>query len=501
MNRCVVLVGRMWVVVAIVMSFVVARPGAAEGLNSLTFSFEICPEWEDTCQAYGNTDARIMEIATGAEQVTTNDTLGWASFGGLVDGDYGFSTPSVVQKSVSFNCADESGAIVPSWLGDDGPTVSLAGGQNVACAGIMVPFGPADAAEAPVDAGVDVPETGFVESFIYECPAGAEGQPLNTVCDSPSQTYTAYLTSGTVPNQSTVEQATGSNGAAYFEVTPGNFSLWPGTDSATQTIVSASCTAFVGGDHGPPVGSDFVPDLGGSGYELSVAPGQTVDCTFYVVIEDEPVEIPADSAILSVYTSECPVGYTGSDYASDCGNPADASIYTAYVGYGTVPNLVTLESALNAYGYTAFDDLAADRYSVMVGSGSATVGAVSCKIFDASASGEGTTIEPNLGGSGYELDLAESGSADCFFAMIPTDDAPLANDEPSTSDKPTARATARPSARASAGTAATISLPNTGTGAAVSSVDATTTFALLGLVLGSALLLLVALGIRRSFAR
>lgn len=41
-------------------------------------------------------------------------------------------------------------------MGDNGPTVSLAGGQNLACAGIMVLFGPADAVEAPVEADVAV---------------------------------------------------------------------------------------------------------------------------------------------------------------------------------------------------------------------------------------------------------------------------------------------------------------------------------------------------------
>jgi len=70
-----------------------------------------------------------------------------------------------------------------------------------------------------------------------------------------------------------------------------------------------------------------------------------------VVLEDLPTVDQSDFAILSVYTSECPVGYTGSDYASDCGNPIDASIYTALVNYGTVPNSTTLESALNEYGY------------------------------------------------------------------------------------------------------------------------------------------------------
>ncbi len=501
MNRCVVLVGRMLVVVAIVMSFAVARPGAAEGLNSLTFSFAICPESEDICTPYGNTDARIMDLATGIEQWATNDAQGLVTFSGLADGQFAFSVPSVQQKSISITCGDDAtGMIVGSQMGDNGPQVGLAGGQSITCSGVMIPFGPSDVHEAPVDAGVDVPETGFVESFIYECPAGAEGQDLNTLCDSPSQSYTAFLTSGTVTNQSTVEQETGSNGAASFEVTPGDVSLWPGTDSATQTIVSVSCTAFVGGNDGPPVGSDFTPDLGGSGYEVSVAPGQTVDCFFSVVIEAEPVVVPIDSAVLSVYTSECPVGYTGSDYASDCGNPADASIYTAYVHSGGVPNLVTLESALNAYGYTSFDGLAADHYSVMVGSESATVGAVSCEFFDASGSGEGTSIEPNLGGSGYELDLVEGGSADCFFAMIPTG-AATPSDAPSASDRPAASATARPSAPASSSTATTISLPNTGTGAASGSVQGTTVFALIGLLLGSVSLLLVALGLRRPTTR
>lgn len=84
------------------------------------------------------------------------------------------------------------------------------------------------------DVAVGIPEIGFVNSFIYECPAGAEGQQLNLICDSPSQTCTAYLTSGTVPNQSTLEQTTGSNGAASFDVTPGNLSLWPGIDTETR---------------------------------------------------------------------------------------------------------------------------------------------------------------------------------------------------------------------------------------------------------------------------
>lgn len=369
MNRCVVLVGRMLVVVAIIMSFAVTRPGAAEGLNSLTFSFSICPEWEDTCQPYGNTDARIMELATGIEQWAINDAQGLVTFSGLADGQYAFSVPSVQQKSISITCGDDAtGMIVGSQMGDNGPQVGLAGGQSITCSGVMIPFGPSDVDEGPTE------------------------------------------------------------------------------------------------DH-------------------------------------------SDSAILSVYTSECPVGYTGSDYAADCGNPADASIYTAYIGYGTVPNSTTLTSALNQYGYATFGGLPADHYSVMVGSESATVGAVSCDIFDASGSGEGTSIAPNLGGRGYELDLVEGGSADCSFAMIPTGDdtpsaAPSASDEPATSDKPAASATARPSAQASTAAGTTVTLPNTGTGSAAGSVDGTTIFAVLGLALGSVLLLLlVALGVRRSSVR
>ncbi len=114
--------------------------------------------------------------------------------------------------------------------------------------------------------------------------------------------------------------------------------------------------------------------------------------------------------------------------------------------------------------------------------------------------------ETRSSGIGYELDLVEGGAADCHFAMIPAgddtpSDAPSASYKPATSDKPGASATATPSAQASAASGTAVSLPNTGAGVSSDGGDATTTFALIALVFGSALLLLIALGIRQTSVR
>lgn len=350
MGRTVVIGARLVGIMVLVLSFVVARPGSAEGLNTLTFQFNICPAGGDSCQPYGATDARIMNLASGVEQWTVNDAQGWATFAGLPDGDYTFSAPAVTQQDISITCGDDvTGLIIGSQVAENGPQVALAGGQSVTCSGVMVPQSapqPLETPTAPVTDAADE-NIGFISSYVSECPAGSTDMVDLNDCTTPSRPFTAYLASGTVPNVTTVEQPANQAGAAFFNVTPGpDFQLWPGVDTATETILHVSCISYLGevDANGSPIGTDFVPSLGGAGYGLEVADGEAIDC-FFSYAQDvaggvDPSTSPAASG--SVATSPAASGSAaGSPAASHAPTAADEPAASTAAAPVALPNTGT----------------------------------------------------------------------------------------------------------------------------------------------------------------
>jgi hypothetical protein len=548
MNRLMVMVGQSMVVLALVLSlFGMGRPAAAEGLNTLSFTFSVCPKQSDTCTPYGNTDARIMELATGIEQWTVNDAAGWATFAGLADGEFAFSTPAVKQESITFECVDANGTIVPSWIGEDGPTVTLSGSEAVTCTGMMVPQGGAPSDTAPADVAANsltfrslicpewadiceayantdarfLPVATGVEQYVtndangwasfggladgeyaFSTPAVAQKSVTFECVDANAAIVPSWMTDNgptvslfggidvtcttwMVPDSAgPLVDVTGDNSLAFgFQVCPewtsvcepyantdlrimeiatgteqyiiGDWQGW-GTfggladgdyafsaPAVTQKSINFSCTD----ENHTPIASW----MGENGPTVSLANGVHALCMGTMVPfgpEDQPTQDDIDSLPVSVeiVVAECPAGYIGSDFATDCGNPADASLYSGHLAYGTIPNsFVSLAADFNDYGHAGFYDLLPDHYSAMVSSASAGIAAVTCDIYEGVNDEDAVEIAPALGGSGYEFDAPVDGAVYCSFYMVPVaqvpSETPVASETPAASTTPVASET------------------------------------------------------------
>ncbi len=470
--------------------------GVAGG-NALTFKFDVCKPGGIDCVPYANTDARIKDLTTGIETYATNDANGWISFGHLEDGSYAFSTPAVLQQSITTTCTDAYGAPVASWMGADGPTVALSDYVSVTCVGQMIP--------ATSSSGASDGPTSSLTFRSIVCPEGSD------ICTpySPAESRFMPLATGTE-----VFDTTDAEGwSAYWGLADGEYAF--SNPAVVQKSVTVLCT---------DAADATVPSwIGWAGPTVALSGAMDVTCTITLVPFDagaptgtsgegdaEPSASAADSlpVTVSITILECPAGYTGSDYSMDCGNPVDASRYTGQIAWGTIPNdFHVTEAVFNDYGHAAFYDLVPETYSFHAESTSATVAHVACEVI-AGVNDEGTWVSPPLGSAGYEVAVGVDGGANCYFSMIPdaagtvpaddaaAEDAPVTGDAAPTTDTNTtdtstvggeALVATATTGTAGSETAMPVRLPNTGSG--VSGTDPDLTGWIIATVIGAVLAL------------
>jgi hypothetical protein len=409
---------------AVVAGIVPAAAGSAGG-NALTFRFDTCKPGGVDCTPYANTDARIMDLSTGVETYVVNDANGWVTFGHLEDGSYAFSTPAVQQESITTSCTDAYGVPVASWMGENGPTVTLSNYASVTCVGQMIPKGSGGAPDGPTNSltfrSIICPEGADI--CTPYSPADARFMPLATGVETfgaaGAEGWSEYpgLADGeyAFSNPSVAQKSSSVLCTDATDATVPSWEGWAGPTVALAGGIDVTCTITL-----VPFGPGAPTDTSGS-----VEPSASASAT--------PDSLPVS---VSITILECPAGYAGSDYSADCGNPVDASRYTGKLAWGTIPNnFHVLDAAFNDYGHAAFDGLEPDTYSVHAASTSATLVSVACEVF-AGINDEGTRISPSLGSAGYEVTVGVDGAANCYFSMIPTGTSTVPEEETPADDVP-----------------------------------------------------------------